>query len=113
MAVGTVGGLTSLHPIAKRSLEMLGNPTAEELMCITAAVGLAKNFAAVRSLTTVGIQKGHMKLHLMNILNHLEATEKEVKITVAYFKNKIVSFTAVREYLKKMRDEAALIYKKI
>jgi hydroxymethylglutaryl-CoA reductase len=113
MAVGTVGGLTSLHPIAKRSLEMLGNPTAEELMCITAAVGLAQNFAAVRSLTTDGIQKGHMKLHLMNILNHLEATEKEVKLTVAYFKNKIVSFTAVREFLIKVREEAAgLVYKK-
>jgi hydroxymethylglutaryl-CoA reductase len=52
-----------------------------------------------------------MKLHLMNILNHLEATEKEVKLTVAYFKNKIVSFTAVREFLKKARDEAAgLVY---
>ena len=100
MAVGTVGGLTSLHPIAKRSLEMLDNPTAEELMCITASVGLAQNFAALRSLVTVGIQKGHMKLHLMNILNHLEASEKEVKMTVAYFKNKIVSFTAVREFFR-------------
>lgn len=105
MAVGTVGGLTSLHPMAKRSLEMLGNPSAPELMSIIAAVGLAQNFAAVKSLVTTGIQKGHMKMHLMNILNHLEASEKEMKLVIAYFKNKIVSFTAVREFLTLVRKD--------
>lgn len=104
MAVGTVGGLTSLHPLAKRSLEMLGNPSAEELMCIIAAVGLAQNFAAVRSLVTTGIQQGHMKMHLLNILNHLEASEKEVKLAVQYFTDKSVSFTAVREFLSGNRS---------
>ncbi|MBP7273620.1 MAG: hydroxymethylglutaryl-CoA reductase, degradative, partial [Saprospiraceae bacterium] len=69
LAVGTVGGLTTLHPIAKRSLELLGNPNAKELMLIIATTGLAQNFAAVRSLVTIGIQKGHMKMHLHNILN--------------------------------------------
>ena len=73
LALGTVGGLTSLHPLAKRSLEILGNPSAPELMCISAAVGLAQNFGAVRSLITTGIQQGHMKMHLTNILNHLNA----------------------------------------
>lgn len=105
IALGTVGGLTSLHPLAKRSLEMLDQPTADELMNIVAAVGLAQNFAAVRSLITTGIQKGHMKMHLMNILNHLEASEKEVKAAIKYFKDKVVSFTAVREFLKVLRDE--------
>jgi hydroxymethylglutaryl-CoA reductase len=66
-------------------------------------VGLAQNFAAVRSLVTTGIQKGHMKMHLMNILNHLEATEKEVKEAIIYFADKIVSFTAVREFLQLLR----------
>jgi hydroxymethylglutaryl-CoA reductase len=103
LAVGTVGGLTNLHPLAKRSLEMLGNPSAEDLMKIIATLGLAQNFAAVRSLVTTGIQKGHMKMHLMNILNHLEATEKEVKEAVVYFADKIVSFTAVREFLQLLR----------
>ena len=65
MAIGTVGGLTSLHPMAKHSLELLGHPTAEELMMIIACMGLAQNFAAVRSLVTTGIQKGHMKMHLI------------------------------------------------
>jgi len=73
------------------------------LMKIIATVGLAQNFAAVRSLVTTGIQKGHMKMHLMNILNHLEATEKEVKEAIIYFADKIVSFTAVREFLQLLR----------
>jgi hydroxymethylglutaryl-CoA reductase len=103
LAVGTVGGLTTLHPLARRSLEMLGHPTAEELMQVIASVGLAQNFAAVKSLVTTGIQKGHMKMHLMNILNHLEATEKEVKEVLAHFADKLVSFTAVREFLNLLR----------
>ncbi len=116
MAIGTVGGLTSLHPLAKRSLEMLENPTAEELMKVVAAVGLAQNFAAVKSLVTTGIQKGHMKMHLMNILNHMEASEKEIVAAIAYFKDKVVSFTAVREFLNGSRNEvkskARLVFKR-
>ena len=107
LAVGTVGGLTNLHPIARRSLELLGNPSAEELMRIIAVVGLAQNFAALRSLTTTGIQQGHMKMHLLNILNHLGATELEVKETVTYFKDRVVSFSAVREFLEKLRTKSS------
>jgi hydroxymethylglutaryl-CoA reductase len=103
LAVGTVGGLTSLHPLAKRTLEILGNPSAEELMQIIAVVGLAQNFAALRSLVTTGIQKGHMKMHLQNILNHLEATDEEATKTVEYFEDKPISFTAVRTYINTIR----------
>lgn len=103
LAVGTVGGLTSLHPIAKRSLELLGNPDAEELMRIIATVGLAQNFAAIRSLVTVGIQQGHMKMHLMNVLNHLQATENEIKEALVHFSDKVVSFSSVREFLQGLR----------
>lgn len=99
LSVGTVGGLTSLHPIAKFSLEMLGHPSAEELMKIIVTMGLAQNFAALRSLVTSGIQKGHMKMHLMNILNHLEATEQEREMAKNYFKNEIISFNSVRNFL--------------
>ncbi len=101
LALGTVGGLTALHPLARRSLEMLGHPSAEELMCITACVGLAQNFAAVRSLVTTGIQHGHMKMHLTNILNHLGATEEEAAAAQFYFQNQTVSFSAARAFLKK------------
>ncbi len=106
IALGTVGGLTKLHPLAKRSLEILGNPSAEELMQIVAVTGLAQNFAAVRSLVTTGIQKGHMKMHLTNILNHLGATEAESQQVAIYFADKVVSFTAVRAFLEEKREIA-------
>ena len=99
IALGTVGGLTKLHPMAKRSLELLGNPNAEQLMMVIATTGLAQNFAAIRSLITTGIQKGHMKMHLQNILNHLEASEKDMNEANKYFEDKPVSFTAVRNFL--------------
>ncbi len=108
LALGTVGGLTKLHPIAKRSLELLGHPSAKELMQIIAAVGLAQNFAAVRSLVTTGIQQGHMKMHLLNILNHFKATERETENAQEYFDGKIVSFTGVREYLEKNRENVQI-----
>lgn len=104
LALGTVGGLTSLHPLARLSLDMLDRPNARELMGIVAAVGLAQNFAALRSLTTSGIQKGHMKMHLLNILNSLAASEKEKSVAVDYFKNKTVSYSAVRELLSALRN---------
>jgi len=103
LALGTVGGLTSLHPLAKRSLEILGNPSAFELMCITAAVGLAQNFGAVRSLITTGIQQGHMKMHLTNILNHLGANAEEAASAQHFFQNQTVSFSAVRSFLAEIR----------
>lgn len=103
LAVGTVGGLTSLHPIAKRSLELLENPTASELMRIIAATGLAQNFSAIKSLVTTGIQQGHMKMHLQNILTQLKATKDEELSAIEYFANEIVSFSAVRLYLEKIR----------
>ena len=89
LALGVGGGLTKLHPTVKFALEMLGNPNAEELMGIVAASGLAQNFAALRALTTTGIQKGHMKMHLFNILNQLEATEEEKQQMVKYFTDKV------------------------
>ena len=103
LAVGTVGGLTNLHPLAKLSLDILDNPSAQELMMIIATMGLAQNFAAVRSLVTTGIQKGHMKMHLSNILNHFNCTEDEADKTRQYFDDKTVSFSAVREYIEQLR----------
>ena len=99
LALGTVGGLTSLHPLAKKSLELLGNPSAQELMMIAATMGLANNYAAVKSLTTKGIQQGHMKMHLANILNQLGATEEEKIKAAEYFKDKVVSYSEVEKFL--------------
>jgi len=91
LALGTVGGITKLHPMVKFSHELLGNPNAEELMQIIASAGLAQNFSALRSLTTTGIQKGHMKMHLLNVLNQLGATDEEKASLVRHFTDKVPS----------------------
>ena len=103
LALGTVGGLTSLHPLVKIALEMLGKPSAHELMQIIAVAGLAQNFAALRSLTTTGIQEGHMKMHLNNILNQFEATENERILIKNHFKENAVSHSAVVDFIENIR----------
>lgn len=104
LALGTVGGLTSLHPLVRQSLEILGNPTAQTLMRVVAASGLAQNFAAVNSLVTTGIQKGHMKMHLLNLLSALGATEQE-KVQVAnMLSEQTVTNASVKEALSTLRN---------
>jgi len=105
LSVGTVGGLTNLHPLVKKSLQLLNNPKAEDLMRIAATAGLANNFGAVYSLVTKGIQLGHMKMHLLNILNAFEATEEEKNKAVKYFKNIKVSYSNVADFIKALRKE--------
>jgi len=67
MAVGLVGGATKVHPSAKVALKLLRVTSATELAGVAAAVGLVQNLAALRSLVTEGIQKGHMILHAKNL----------------------------------------------
>ncbi len=67
LAVGTIGGLTSTHPIAKLSLKILKVGSAQELACVMASVGLAQNFSALHALVREGIQAGHMRLHARKV----------------------------------------------
>ncbi|SDW52061.1 3-hydroxy-3-methylglutaryl-coenzyme A reductase [Lutibacter oricola] len=103
LALGTVGGLTSLHPLSKLAMQMLGKPSAKELMQIIAVAGLAQNFAALRALTTTGIQKGHMKMHLTNIIKGLGASEADKQFLINYFENKTVTHNAVVEAYNNLR----------
>ena len=105
LAVGSIGGITNLHPLVKWSLKLLKNPSATDLMKITAVAGLAQNFAAIQSLITSGIQLGHMKMHLVNILNSLDANEEEKKILREYFKKNKVSFQSAEAALKKLKKD--------
>ncbi len=105
LAIGTVGGLTKLHPLAKKSLELLGNPNAKKLMQIIAAAGMANNFSAVSALVTSGIQKGHMKMHLNNILESLNANTLEKSKALSYFSNNNnnnISYSSVKQYLQSL-----------
>ncbi|WP_372775587.1 hydroxymethylglutaryl-CoA reductase [Mangrovibacterium sp.] len=100
LAVGVVGGVTALHPMARLAMQILENPSAKELMQYLAVAGLASNWSAVRALVTTGIQQGHMKMHLSNILNSLQATDEQKAAARLYFENKEVSFSDVEQYLK-------------
>jgi hydroxymethylglutaryl-CoA reductase len=102
MAVGTVGGLTALHPLAKRAMQILGNPDAKELMMVIAAAGLANNFSAVKALVSKGIQHGHMKMHLPNMLIPYNLNPEQKKQVEEYFRMNPVSYAAVADYIKQL-----------
>ncbi len=105
LALGTVGGVTVLHPLAKTSMKMLGNPPAEKLMEIVASVGLAQNFSAVHSLITEGIQKGHMKMHLNNILMQLGSTPEEMERVKQLLGDEKVHVKRVKDLLEQIRKK--------
>jgi hydroxymethylglutaryl-CoA reductase len=103
LALGTVGGLTSLHPLSKLALQILGNPDAQDLMRITAVCGLAQNFAALHSLVTTGIQAGHMKMHLTNMLEQIGANDSEKQALRKEFTERTPSFSGLKEALAQLR----------
>jgi hydroxymethylglutaryl-CoA reductase len=98
LAVGVVGGVTAVHPLAKLAMQILDHPTAKELMMYLALAGLASNFGAIKALVSVGIQQGHMKMHLSNILNQLNVPEENRAEIQQHFQDKTVSFSAVEQY---------------
>ena len=108
MAVGLVGGATKVHPTAKACVRLLGVKTAQELGEVAAAVGLAQNFAALRALATVGIQKGHMALHARNIVASVdcppELVDEVTRIIIAEKKIRMDRAQEVIEELKRKRD---------
>ena len=103
LAIGTVGGLTSLHPMVKIALDILEKPSAHQLMQIVASVGLAQNFAALRSLTTTGIQEGHMKMHINNILNQFKTSADERKLIRNHFEKQTISHATVVAFIENLR----------
>ncbi|MDX9880818.1 MAG: hydroxymethylglutaryl-CoA reductase [Prolixibacteraceae bacterium] len=104
LAVGVVGGITKVHPLAAFALTILDNPSAVQLMGYMAVAGLASNFAAVRALITNGIQRGHMKMHLSNVLNQLQVSETERAEIQEHFADKTVSYSEVENFLNRKRN---------
>ena len=82
---------------------MLEKPSARELMQFVAVAGLAQNFAALRSLTTTGIQEGHMKMHLNNIINQFKAKDEERILIHKHFKKHTISHSAVVTFIEELR----------
>ena len=99
LSIGTIGGITDIHPMVKLSLKLLDNPTSDNLMKIICSVGLAQNYAAVKSLVTSGIQKGHMKMHLINLLIKQNATKDQIDKSDEYFRDKDINSQSVKDFL--------------
>jgi len=103
LALGIIGGMTKIHPMARLALKILGVKSAEELSQIAAALGLAQNVAALRALASEGIQKGHMVLHSRNIAKSAgvpdDLIEKVAKILV---KDGKIRVDYAKEVLKKV-----------
>ena len=106
LPLGTVGGAISIHPVARTTLKILGNPDAPQLARIAAALGLAQNLAAVLALVTGGIQEGHMKLHANRLAYQAGARGSEVRI-IAERLSEAQSYTLARaqQELAMLREE--------
>lgn len=111
--VGTVGGVTALHPTAAMCLRMLGSPSSAGLSRVIAAVGLVQNLGALRALTTVGIIEGHMKLHIKNLSLGAGASEREMPYMVKKLEEilalkKRISLSNAIEALKEIRSQSPI-----
>jgi len=102
LQVGTIGGTTKTHPVARIALKILNVKTAKELAEVMAAVGIAQNFAALKALVTTGIQAGHMKLHARNLAMMAGASgELADMIAETMVKEGKISFDYAKELLKR------------
>jgi hydroxymethylglutaryl-CoA reductase len=104
VAVGTVGGATRVHPVARANMKILGLKSADDLGRILASVGLAQNFAALRALATEGIQRGHMSLHAKNVAVQAGAVGDEIEAVAAKMAaEKNINVDRAKELLREMK----------
>jgi hydroxymethylglutaryl-CoA reductase len=106
LAVGIVGGVANVHPIARIALKILGVKSARELSEVMVAVGLAQNFAALRALATEGIQAGHMKLHARNIAMAAGATPDIVdEVVERMLREKTIRIDVAKRIIDEIRSK--------
>jgi len=105
MAVGTVGGATKVHPTAKVAMKILNVESAQELAQVLASVGLAQNLAAIKALSTVGIQQGHMRLHARQVATAAGATPEQVpEVTERMIADKQINSVRAQEILAELNN---------
>jgi hydroxymethylglutaryl-CoA reductase len=106
MAVGLIGGAVKTHPIARIAMKILGVKTSNEFGEVLAAVGLAQNLAALRALSSEGIQRGHMSLHSRNIAVTAGATSEQVEAVAAQMvKERKVNVARAKEILEELKKK--------
>jgi hydroxymethylglutaryl-CoA reductase len=106
MAVGLVGGAVKIHPGAQANVALLGIKSADDLAKVMAAAGMAQNLGALRALATVGIQAGHMKLHLKNMISSAGAMDDEIDLVANMVKESgdRITMATVESALLKIRN---------
>ncbi|MFH1726555.1 MAG: hydroxymethylglutaryl-CoA reductase, degradative [Elusimicrobiota bacterium] len=103
LAVGTIGGVTKLHPGVEILLKLMGITSRRELAEVMAASGLLQNLAAVRALVTEGIQQGHMSLHARNVAYSAGAWgNMAIEVADQMVQEGRIRFDRAREIVKKM-----------
>lgn len=107
VAIGLVGGATRVHPAAKTAVRILGVKSADELSRIIATVGLCQNFAALRALSSEGIQRGHMSLHAKNVAVQAGAKCDMIEIIAARMAaERRISMDRASELLAELEEKA-------
>ena len=98
ISIGTVGGLTKLHPLVNWAHNLLGNPTAETLMQIIAAAGLE-----LRRNKIISDNRDSKRTHENAFTKYIEPTVliKFKKTMLLNILKKYVSYKNVREFLNK------------
>ena len=114
ISVGTVGGVTRLHPTAKLALNMLGIKSANELSRIIAAVGLIQNLGAIKALGTDGLIKGHMKLHIDNLSLGAGAVTTEMpimrnRLEEIFNLKRYISLSTAKKVLREIRSTKSTV----
>lgn len=106
LAIGTVGGSITSRQDVMQAFEFLGKISSEELAACIVTIGLANNFAALLAISTVGIQRGHMKLQARNLVANLQATQAEKKAVLKLMRqNRTYSQEFAQKYLKEIKGE--------
>lgn len=101
MPVGTQGGAVKTNNLYKYTHRLMGSPNSNELAECIACVGLAQNFAALRALSSEGIQRGHMGLHARNIAAAVGASPSIIAELAEYMiRNKKINRECAQEYLR-------------
>lgn len=103
MKVGTVGGSLETNPTVRINHRLLGSPNASELAGVMGVIGLAQNFAALRSLSTDGIQQNHMTLHARSVASSAEVPEAMFDLVVeALIESGEIKVWKAREIVKNL-----------
>ncbi|WP_422804383.1 hydroxymethylglutaryl-CoA reductase, degradative [Streptococcus sp. FT1-55] len=105
MPIATKGGSIGLNPTVQISHDLLNNPCARDLASVIVSVGLAQNFAALKALTTTGIQAGHMKLQAKSLALLAGASQEELNTLVTQLlQAKHLNQETAQAILQKIRD---------